>query len=77
MSSDLVFNIIGMVSAVLLPIIIFMLNRVSSIRQREHEQTTVRLERIENGMVERIARVEAKIDAHLLWHLPTPRRDDP
>lgn len=60
---------VNVVSAIILPFVILVLRRSISQREHEHQETLMRLDRIENGLIARIERVESKIDTHLAWHL--------
>ena len=79
----LAVNIIGVL---LMPALLFLVRGAGVRREKEyaalrqqtqdmHEDNVTRFERIENGLAERIARVEGKIDAHLGWHVTDPRRE--
>ncbi len=77
---------LNMLGAILVPIVLGLLAKQGRRRREEAaalagltketrdvaEAAESRLERIENGLVERIIRIETKLDAHLGWHL-TPR----
>lgn len=94
-------NILGVIGVVLVPILLFVMNRmsenrlaaVSGLTKQIHDSETTaiaeairvekssteraediieRLERIENGILARLTRLEEKVDQHLQWHIRNP-----
>lgn len=42
---------------------------IAQLAEKQYADIQHRLDRIENGVLERMARLEAKLDTHLQWHL--------
>jgi hypothetical protein len=61
--------VVTAIGVLLVPIVLYYMRSTSAQRAEEYRLLVVRLERMENGVGERITRLEEKIDAHIAWHL--------